>query len=199
MSKQYLAKNAALSPVSKNAALSPVPTLVPTPSAPTVSIDHPFEPIYDSKSKVLILGTLPSQKSRELGFYYAHPTNQFWRLIGEVCGRETPPRTVEEKKQMLLDNGIALWDVFGRAAVSGSSDASIRRGTSQGVNIDWIKNTRIGHVFVNGKKALEGYNWYLRDQTGIDAICLPSSSAANAGMTYEKKLAEWMAIRRALK
>ena len=99
-------------------------------------ITHPFEPIYNSESKVLILGTLPSRRSREAGFYYAHPTNQFWRLLAKVCGRDTVPATVEEKTRMLLDNRIALWDVFERASIHASSDVSISRETSAGVNLD---------------------------------------------------------------
>ena len=137
---------------------------------------------------------MPSQRSRESGFYYAHPTNQFWRLIGAVCSQD-PPVTVEDKIRMLLDRRIALWDVFASAEISASSDASIKRSTSAGAEASWIAETKIKHFFVNGRKAAEGYNWFLRDFTGTDAVYLPSSSAANAGMSFEEKLQKWLIIR----
>jgi len=157
-------------------------------------VTHPFGPVYDRNSKVLVLGTLPSERSREEGFYYAHPTNQFWRLIAAVCGCEVP-RTVDEKKQLLLGHGIALWDVFSSASINRSSDGSIRRSDARGCDVTWLGETKIRAIFVNGKKALDGYNWFLRGQTKLDAIYLPSSSAANAGKSFEQKLAAWMIIK----
>ena len=157
-------------------------------------VTHPFGPVYDRNSKVLVLGTLPSERSREAGFYYAHPTNQFWRLIAAVCGCEVP-RTVDEKKQLLLGHGIALWDVSSSASIHRSSDGSIRRSDARGCDVTWLGETQIRAIFVNGKKALDGYNWFLRGQTGLDAVCLPSSSAANAGRSLKQKLAEWMIIK----
>jgi hypoxanthine-DNA glycosylase len=113
-------------------------------------IIHPIEPVFDGKSKVLILGSFPSVKSREQGFFYGHPQNRFWRVMAEVCGVDAPV-TIEEKKHLLLDNGIAVWDVIHSCEISGSLTAALKRRAEQ---ISFIhENSNIKQIYTNGKKA----------------------------------------------
>ena len=85
---------------------------------------HPFPPLYDKDSKVLILGSFPSVKSREMKFFYGHPQNRFWKVIARIFDQENPT-SIEEKKKLILDNNLALWDVIASCEIEGSSDSSI--------------------------------------------------------------------------
>lgn len=149
---------------------------------------HPIKPIYNEKSKILILGSFPSVKSREECFFYAHPANRFWRVIAKICG-EGVPKTIEEKTRLILGNNFAVWDVIHSCEIVGSSDSSIKNVQPNDLTM-LIKNSEIKHIFVNGKKAEALYNKYLREQTGIDGVVLPSTSPANAAWS-EEKLAEY--------
>lgn len=156
-------------------------------------IIHPIEPIYDKKSKILILGSFPSVKSREEGFFYGHPQNRFWKVTSQIFGESTP-HTIEEKKKFLLRNGIAVWDVIHSCEIIGSSDSSIRNVVVN--DLTQILNTAdIKHIFVNGKKAFSLYNKYMKSQIEIDAICLPSTSPANAAWNLERLMEEWKVIK----
>lgn len=143
-------------------------------------IQHPFEPVYDSKSKVLILGSLPSPKSRELGFYYGHPQNRFWKVLAHIFG-ETIPITIEEKRIFLLKHHIALWDVIQSCQIKGASDSSI---TSVKVNdiASLLKKTNIKYIITTGKKAEALYQKYCFCHTNIVSFCFPSTSPANCIM-----------------
>lgn len=155
-------------------------------------VEHTFEPIFNDKSEILILGTFPSVKSREEDFYYSHPQNRFWKLIGAITGCENYS-TVEEKKKMLLDNKIAIWDTISSCDIVGSSDASI----TNVVPVDLSKildNSSIKKIYANGSKSYELYERYLLAQTGIKAIKLPSTSPANARFTFDKLLEKWNTI-----
>lgn len=140
-------------------------------------VTHTFKPVFNKDSRILILGTMPSVKSRAENFYYMHPQNLFWKVISSILGRETP-ETAGEKKKMLLDNHIALWDVLQSCEIEGSSDSSIRKPIANDIT-PILKNSGIRAVFTNGTKATELYRRYIRPSAGIDCIPLPSTSPAN--------------------
>ena len=153
---------------------------------------HPFPPLYDENSKVLILGSFPSVKSREQMFFYGHPQNRFWRVVSAVFCCDLPT-TVEQKRKMLLDNGVAVWDVIASCEITGSSDSSIKNVTANDLSV--ILNTAdIRQIYVNGKTAEKYYNKYLRDSLGRDAMCLPSTSPANAMWSVERLIEAWQII-----
>lgn len=154
---------------------------------------HPIDPVFDKDSRVLILGSFPSVRSREEGFFYGHPQNRFWKVTARVFGEEVP-KTVEEKKAFLLRNHIALWDVIGSCDIEGSSDASIRNATVNDIS-HILKTARIKAVFLNGRKAYSLYQKYMYPDVKREGICLPSTSPANAMWSVDKLTAEWKQIR----
>lgn len=154
---------------------------------------HLFPPLYDENSKVLILGSFPSVKSREQMFFYGHPQNRFWRVVSAVFGCDLPV-TVEQKRKMLLDNGIAVWDVIASCEITGSSDSSIRNVTANDLGVI-LDAADIKQIFVNGKTAEKYYNKYLRASVGREAVCLPSTSPANAAWSIEKLVEAWRIIK----
>ena len=155
-------------------------------------IYHPIEPVYDSQSRILILGSFPSVKSREAMFFYGHPQNRFWKVTAAVFGCPVP-QTIEEKRSFLLTNGIAVWDVIASCEIEGSSDSSIRNVTPN--DLSRILNAApVEQIFVNGKTALKYYEKYLRPVTGREAVCLPSTSPANAAWKLEKLTEAWSII-----
>ena len=141
-------------------------------------ISHTFLPVYDETSELLILGSFPSVKSREQGFYYGHPQNRFWKVLAAVCGCEIP-KTIEEKKSMLLANHIAIWDVIDSCDIIGSSDSSIKNVVAADI-ASILLNTKITRIFVNGKTAGRLYDKFLKESTGMEVVVLPSTSPANA-------------------
>lgn len=159
-------------------------------------VRHTFEPVFDERSKILILGTFPSVKSRENNFYYGHPQNRFWKVIAGVT-EEAAPQTVEEKKAFLLRNHIAIWDVIAQCEIIGSSDSSIRNAVPCDVN-SVLAQSRICQIFANGTKAYELYRKYLFPATGREAVRLPSTSPANAAFRLERLIGEWSVIKKAL-
>ncbi len=152
--------------------------------------EHNIPPIFDRNSKILILGSFPSVKSREARFFYHHPQNRFWRVLALIL--ECPqPYTIDEKKKMLLSHGIALWDVIKSCDINGSSDSSIRN-----VNVNDIgsilSSAPIKQVFVNGATAEKLYKKYC---AGLPApIRLPSTSPANAAFSLSRLAEEWSVI-----
>lgn len=154
---------------------------------------HPIAPVYDERSKVLILGSFPSVKSREAAFFYGHPQNRFWKVLAVVCGR-CEPRSIDEKRELLLSNGIALWDVIASCEIQGSSDSTIRNVVPNDIAVI-LNRADIRAIYVNGKTSEKFYNKYLRPITGMDAVCLPSTSPANAAWTLEKLIEAWRVIR----
>lgn len=152
-------------------------------------ITHSFEPIFDENSRILILGSLPSVKSREQGFYYGHPRNRFWRVLAQIIG-EKLPESIEEKKGLLLRNGIAVWDVIASCDIIGSSDSSIKN--VKPVEIQKImEHSRVKRIYVNGKTAGKYYRKYLQGMTEMEAVELPSTSPANAAWSLERLVEEW--------
>ncbi len=156
-------------------------------------IVHPIPPVYDENSEVLILGSFPSVKSREQGFFYGHPQNRFWKVTAAVFGERTP-ETVEEKKEFLLRNHIAHWDVIGSCEIEGSADSSIRNVIPNDLSVI-LEAADIKGIFVNGKTAYKYYRKYTEKATGWEAVCLPSTSPANAAWTLERLSESWKNIR----
>lgn len=150
---------------------------------------HNFEPVYDDHSRILILGTFPSVKSREQNFYYGHPQNRFWRLMAELT-KEPLPVTIPEKKALLLRHGIAIWDVIAACEIQGSSDSSIRNAVPNDIN-RILRHAPIETICANGAKAHELYTRYCLPQTHREAVKLPSTSPANAAWTLEKLKETW--------
>lgn len=155
-------------------------------------VTHDFKPVFDQYSRVLLLGTMPSPKSRETGFYYGHPRNRFWKVVSDVCGEETP-ETIEEKKAFALRNHIAVWDVLAGCDICGADDSSIRNPQPNDMNVV-LQAADIQAVFATGTKAYQLYKKYCYPQTGVEAVKLPSTSPANCGMSYEKLLAAYRQI-----
>ncbi len=155
-------------------------------------LTHTFEPVFDGQSRVLILGTFPSVKSREQNFYYGHPQNRFWRVLAALTG-EPVPAGIEEKKALLHRRHIALWDVIAGCTITGSSDASIRDAVPNDVG-RVLAAAPIRGIFANGAKAYELYRKYLAPATGRDAVRLPSTSPANAACSLQALCAAWSAV-----
>ena len=156
-------------------------------------IIHPIPPLFDKNSKTLILGSFPSVKSRETAFFYGHPQNRFWSVLAAIYGIDKP-ETVEEKKKLILENNLALWDVIASCEIVGSSDSSISDVTANNLSVI-INNSKIERIFVNGKTAEKYYNKYTYPKTGIKAVCLPSTSPANAAWKLEKLVEKWSIIK----
>lgn len=153
------------------------------------NITHTFRPVYDKDSKILILGSFPSAKSRENNFYYGHPQNRFWKVLAHILD-EKVPETIEEKKLILLKNHIAVWDVIESCTILGSSDTSIKDVVVNDFT-EILEKSSIEKIYVNGTKAYELYHKYAEKNTGIKAIKLPSTSPANAAWRVERLCETW--------
>lgn len=156
-------------------------------------VKHEFEPVFDKDSRILILGTLPSVKSRERNFYYGHPQNRFWKLLAHIFD-ENIPETIAEKKGFLLKNRIALWDVVSECDIAGSNDNSIRNVEPANIN-EILEKAHIEGIYANGGRAYELYMKYCYPATNREIVKLPSTSPANAVFTMEKLLDVWKVIR----
>lgn len=153
---------------------------------------HNIAPVWDENSRILILGSFPSVKSREAQFFYAHKQNRFWRVLSAILG-ENVPESTDEKRAMLLRHGIALWDVIASCEISGSSDSSIKSAVPNDIS-EILSKSNVMRIFANGNTAFRLYEKYIFPKTGIPAKKLPSTSPANAGMSEEKLTGEWKAI-----
>ena len=151
-----------------------------------MKVYHTLEPIYDSESKVLILGSMPSIKSREVNFYYAHPKNRFWNTLERVFDIKIGD-SIDDKKKFLHDYHIALFDVIKECDILSSSDNSIKNPIPNDFS-NIIKNSKIKTIFTTGKKSYELYNKLCYKDTHIKAIYLPSTSPANCTHGIEDKL-----------
>lgn len=160
-----------------------------------VMLSHPIPPLYDEHSKILILGSFPSVKSREQQFFYGHKQNRFWRVMAQVLGCAVP-ETVEQKKEMLLSHHIAVWDVIASCEITGSSDASIRDVTPNDLS-EILGCADIRAIYTNGGKAQQLYQKYIFPVTGREAVALPSTSPANAGYSLERLVEAWRSVRSA--
>lgn len=153
---------------------------------------HPFPPLFNENSRVLILGSFPSVKSREEGFFYGHPQNRFWKLIALLTNSPVP-QSIPEKKTLILSNGLALWDSIASCTVFGSSDSSIRDVVPNDLS-PLIKGSKIQKVFCNGKLSYNCYHKYAQPLTGIPAVSLPSTSPANAAWSLDRLAKAWSII-----
>lgn len=152
-------------------------------------VTHPFLPIYNEESKALILGTAPSVKSRENHFYYGHPQNRFWKVLAEVTGSNLP-QSIEEKKDFLLSNGIAIYDVIESCDIQGSSDSSICNVVPADLS-EILKTTGKIPIFGNGGTAFRLYKKHQEKETGIPMVLLPSTSPANAAWSLQRLTEAW--------
>ncbi len=153
---------------------------------------HPIPPLYDGESRILILGSFPSVKSREGQFFYHHPQNRFWKVIAGVLNVK-PPETIAEKAAMLHGAHIALWDVIGCCVIEGSSDSSIRDVVPNDLS-PIFQAADIRAVFCNGGTSYRYYQKYTQGQTGVEAVKLPSTSPANASWSLERLTEAWQVI-----
>jgi len=155
-------------------------------------IQHPFGPLFCENSRVLILGSFPSVKSREQQFFYGHPQNRFWKVIAALYHRNLPA-TIEEKKDLILSNGLALWDSIASCVITGSSDASIREAQANDLAVI-LGRAPIRRICCNGKTSWQQYEKLIRPATGREALCLPSTSPANAQWTLDRLIEAWSVI-----
>lgn len=157
---------------------------------------HTIAPVYDEHSRVLILGSFPSVKSREQQFFYGHKQNRFWRVMAQVLACAVP-ESIEEKREMLLAHHVAVWDVIASCEITGSSDASIRDVVPNDLSVI-LSCADIREIYTNGGKAHQLYQKYIYPENGREAHSLPSTSPANAGWTQERLEEAWRIIREAL-
>ena len=152
-------------------------------------IEHPIPPLYGPESEILILGSFPSVKSREAQFFYGHPQNRFWRILAALCGEDVP-RSIEEKKRLVLDHGFALWDVIASCEIVGSADSSITGVVPNDLR-PILAGSRVQRIFCNGTTSFRLYTRYIQPVTGVAATCLPSSSPANAAWSLDRLITAW--------
>ena len=162
-------------------------------SAQEQRILHPFGPLFGPESRILILGSFPSVKSREQNFFYGHPQNRFWKVIAALFDRPVPT-DIPEKKELILSHGLALWDSIASCVITGSSDASIRDVRANDLRII-LDSCPIERIYCNGRKSHEMYEKYILPQLGREAVCLPSTSPANAQWSLEKLTAAWSVLK----
>lgn len=151
--------------------------------------EHIFEPIYNHESKILILGTFPSVKSRENQFYYGHPQNRFWKVLAAIY-ESNPLNTIEEKKAFLLEHRIAIWDVIASCDITGSSDSSIKNVVPTDLRVI-LEHADIERIYANGATAAKLFHRYQEPVVQREIICLPSTSPANAGYSLERLIENW--------
>lgn len=156
----------------------------------TGRVEHEFPPVYDENSRVLILGTIPSPKSRERGFYYMHPQNRFWRMLCAVLGEEVP-QDIPGRRELCLKHGVALWDVLSECSIDGASDSSIKDAVPNPLEVIF-NSADIRAVFTTGKKAQALYERFFPD--GMKAVCLPSTSPANRTISEADMLEKYRVI-----
>ena len=156
-------------------------------------IVHPIAPLFDERSRALILGTMPSPKSREAGFYYGHPQNRFWRVLAAVF--DSPfPVTADERKAFALSHRLALWDVLRSCEITGASDASIKDPIANDLSVI-LDQAPICSIFCTGTRAASLYRRLVEPKTGIPAVTLPSPSPANCAVSFERLRAAYTAVR----
>lgn len=154
---------------------------------------HTFAPVFDDRSRVLILGTFPSVKSRENAFYYGHPQNRFWRVLAALWG-ESLPESIPDKTAFLLQHHIALWDVVERCDITGSSDSSIKEVVPNAIG-ELLSKTSITQLFANGKTADTLYRRYVEPEISRTIRALPSTSPANAAWSLPRLVEQWQCVR----
>ena len=155
-------------------------------------IVHPFPPLFDADSEILILGSLPSVKSRELMFFYGHPQNRFWPLLARLLN-EPEPHTVAEKKELVLKHHIALWDTICSCDIIGSGDSSIKNVVPTDLK-PILQGSKVSRIYCNGRTSWKYFRRYQERELGIEAQALPSTSPANAAWTMDALASVWKII-----
>lgn len=159
-------------------------------------VTHNFPPLFAPDSRALILGSIPSPKSREQAFFYGHPQNRFWPVLAAVFG-EPAPQTIEDKRSLALRHHIAMWDTLAACDIRGASDTSIRNPVAN--DLPWlIAQTQVRAVFCTGTTSYKYYKKLCQPQTGIEAVCLPSTSPANAAWSKERLIQAYSVIAQAV-
>lgn len=159
-------------------------------------VTHPIPPLFDASSRILILGSFPSVRSREGMFFYHHPQNRFWKVLAGVL-EEPVPGSIEEKKRFLLKNHIALWDAIASCTIEGSSDSTIKNVVPTDLS-GILSAADISRIFCNGGASFQYYKKYQEPRTGRAAVRLPSTSPANAAWSLDRLIREWAVIRDSL-
>lgn len=160
-------------------------------------VRHEFEPVFDRDSRVLILGSFPSVRSREQQFYYGHPQNRFWKVIAGLTGSQVP-QSIEEKKRMLLSHRIAVWDVIAECEIIGSSDSSIRNVVPTDLN-RILQCADIRRIYANGGTARKLFERFQKESCGREIVGLPSTSPANAAFSLDRLLESWQEVAEVLR
>ena len=160
------------------------------------TLTHTFGPLFDEESRILILGSFPSVKSREANFFYGHPQNRFWKVIAAITDNPVPC-TIDEKKALLHGSHIALWDTIWQCDIIGSSDSSIRNVTPTDLMVI-LNYAPIRQIFCNGAASADLFHKYQEQTLGRSAIRLPSTSPANAAYSVEKLVQQWQIVKQAL-
>ncbi|MBR0352044.1 MAG: DNA-deoxyinosine glycosylase [Oscillospiraceae bacterium] len=155
-------------------------------------IVHPFPPLFDENSEILILGSLPSVKSREQMFFYGHPQNRFWPLMARLLN-EPEPRSIEEKKELVLKHHIALWDTICSCDIIGSGDSSIKNVVPTDLK-PILQGSKVSRIYCNGRTSWKYFRRYQERELGIEAQALPSTSPANAAWTMDMLASAWKII-----
>ncbi len=158
----------------------------------TQTVVHTIPPLYDAESRVLLLGSIPSPKSRETGFFYGHPQNRFWRVLAAVLNEE-PPQTIEQKREMCLRHHIALWDTIARCDIAGASDASIKNAVPNDIG-RLLRESRIDRIFATGSTSAALYRKLIEPTTHVPITQLPSTSPANAAWSLARLIEAYRAI-----
>lgn len=153
---------------------------------------HPIPPLFDGDSRVLVLGSFPSVKSREAMFFYGHPQNRFWQVVAALTGASLP-RTVEEKTALILSHHFALWDCIGSCTITGSSDSSIRDVVANDIRVI-TEHAPIERIYCNGATSMKYFARYIAPQSGRTAQQLPSTSPANAAWSLARLTDAWRVI-----
>lgn len=156
------------------------------------TVVHTIPPLYDSESRVLLLGSIPSPKSREIGFFYGHPQNRFWRVLAAVLD-EPLPQTIAEKRAMCLRRHIALWDTIARCDIAGASDTSIKNAVPNDIG-RLLRESRIERIFATGGKSAELYRKLIEPQLHVPVTQLPSTSPANAAWSLDRLIQAYRVI-----
>ena len=164
----------------------------PTSKATRTRVTHEFPALYDRESQVLMLGSIPSPKSREMAFYYGHPQNRFWKVMAAVLGEDIP-ETIPQKKAMLKKHHIALWDVLDSCTIVGASDTSIEDPVVNNIG-ELVKKSKVSRIFCTGTTAYNLYKKFCANDVGIEAIKLPSTSPANCAVSLEKLVEAYKVI-----
>lgn len=158
----------------------------------TETVTHNIPPLYDAESRVLLLGSIPSPKSREAGFFYGHPQNRFWRVLAAVLGEDVP-QTIAEKRAMCLRHHVALWDTLAQCDIAGASDTSIKNAVPNDIGL-LLRGSKIERIFATGGKSAELYRKLIEPVTHVPITQLPSTSPANAAWPLERLIEAYRVI-----